>query len=90
MTFCVVKSPAGAALALCLSLISTTGADANAQYIIYAVPDARDAVQAPDGGTITGPLMTLDDALAQVRPGTTIQLLPCRPFRNPARPRDFE
>jgi hypothetical protein len=59
---------------------------AGAEDIIYAVPNGDwrlvlqrfepGAIRGPDGKPISGPVMSLRDALNQARPGVTIQLLP--------------
>lgn len=59
---------------------------ASAEDIVYAVPNGDwrlilqrfepGAIRGPDGKPISGPVMSLRDALNQARPGLTIQLLP--------------
>jgi len=73
------------ALIILLQLI-VAGRAANAEDIIYAVPNGDHqlvvqrfepgAIRGPDGKPIPGPVMALRDALNLARPGVTIQLLP--------------
>jgi len=74
------------ALLILLPLLLLAAPMADAEDIIYAVPNGDwrlilqrfepGAIRGPDGAPISGPVMALRDALNRAYPGVTIQLLP--------------